>query len=194
MAEQHHNDIQTVIRTPPPVRTNSDITQEVSGDVADAPQKDTQKSPPLRSLLTRPVVITIVNYAILAFFDMSSIALIPLIWSTPIEFGGLNLSPASIGLGMSAFGCMSGTFQFAVFPPLAKRFGLRWIFVVSIAVCAVIFALFPLENLTLRHAIGGHPTVTTWSLILLQLGLLGIHKMAFGKSLLSFSLDSHVDR
>jgi MFS family permease len=178
----------------PTSRTNSDIAQEASGDVADAPQKDTQKPPPLRSLLTRPVVITIVNYAILAFLDMSSIALIPLIWSTPIEFGGLNLSPASIGLGMSVLGCMGGIFPFAVFPPLAKRFGLRWIFVVSIAVCAVIFALFPLENLTLRHSIGGRPTVTTWLLILLQLALVGVHKMAFGKSLLSFSLDSHVDR
>ena len=80
-----------------------DIPQGESSDAGNAPLKDMQKPPPLRSLLTRPVLITIANYAMFAFLDMSALVLIPLIWSTPVEFRGLNSSPASIGLCMSVY-------------------------------------------------------------------------------------------
>ena len=116
----------------------------------------------------------------LAFLEVSALALIPVIWSTPVEFGGLNLRPVSIGSWMSVYGCMNGLFQFAIFPRVIGRFGLRPVLVVSVAVYTVIFAMFPLENLVLRHAVGG-PHMTIWLLILLQLGLLSIHKMGFSK-------------
>jgi hypothetical protein len=179
-----HHDPQTLIRTPPTVRINPDGTQEVSSETVDTTQKDTQTPPPLRSLLTRPVLITIANYSTLSLLEMTAVALIPLIWSTPVEFGGLDMSPASIGLGMSLYGCMGGIFQFAVFPRLVARFGLRWVFVTSVAICAVIFAIFPLENLVMRHAVGGRPNATLWLLIFLQLWSLSIHKMGFGKLLI----------
>lgn len=161
---------QTVIHTPPE-----------SSDPGEASSKDIRKLPPLRSILTRPVLITIASYAMLAFFEMSSLALIPLVWSTPIEFGGLNLSPLSIGLWTSAFGCISGILQFVVFPRAVRRFGLRPVFVAGVATCAVLFAMFPLENLVLRHSVGGRQNATAWLLILLQLGSLSINKMGFGK-------------
>ena len=172
---------QTVIRQPPQsVRVNSDIPQEESRVSGEGTVKDAQKQPRLRSLLTRPVRITIINHAMLAFLEVSALALIPLIWSTPVEFGGLNFRPVSIGSWMSVYGCMNGLFQFAVFPHVIGRFGLRPVLVVSIAVYAVIFAMFPLENLALRHAVGSsNPTI--WPLVLLQLGLLSVHKMGFGK-------------
>jgi hypothetical protein len=49
---------------------------------------------------------------------------------------------------------MDGTFQFAVFPRVVGRFGMRRVFVSSIAMAAVIFAMFPLENLVLRYTTG----------------------------------------
>ena len=183
MVEQHC--VQTVIRPHPPVRIEPGISQEDSTDTGDTPLKDVEKPLPLRSLLTRPVLITMANDATLSFLDMASEALIPLVWSTPVESGGLSFSPVSIGFWMSVYGGMSGVFQFAIFPRIVRHFGLRSVFVASIALCILIIAIFPLENLVLRHAIGG-PNLTVWLLILLQLGSLGIHKMGFGKLLPSF--------
>jgi hypothetical protein len=120
------------------------------------------------------------NYAMLSFLEMSAMTLIPLIWSTPGELGGLNFSPASIGLWMSVAGCTEGIFQFAVFPRVVGRFGMRRVFVSSIAIAAVIFAMFPLENLVLRHT---GPNAMIGLLIVLHFLSLGVHGMGFGKIL-----------
>jgi hypothetical protein len=144
--------------------------------------KDIQNLSPFNALLTRPVLITIANYAVLAFLEMSALTLIPLIWSTPVEFGGLNFSPATIGLWMSVSGCIDGIFQFAVFPRVVGRFGMRRVFVSSIAMAAVIFAMFPLENLVLRYTTGW-PDAITGLLILLHFSSLSIHSMGTGKIL-----------
>jgi hypothetical protein len=175
---------QTVIFTPStvpqPVRINSDVPQEESSSDPNAAPKDTQRPPPLRSVLTRPVLVSIANYAMLSLFETVSLALIPLIWSTSVRFGGLSMSPMSIGLWMSAFGCMDGIYQFLVFPYAVARFGPRSVFVASIAATAVVFIMFPLENLARRHAVDG-PSVAVWPLILLQLSSLSIQKMGFSK-------------
>ena len=118
----------------------------------------------------------------LSFLDMSAMTLIPLVWSTPVEFGGLNFSPVSIGLWMSVSGFMDGIFQFAGFPRVVGRFGMRRVLVSSIAMAAVIFAMFPLENLVIRHTTGGPDTMTVL-LILLHFLSLSIHGMGFGKIL-----------
>ena len=172
-----------MICTPPPARINSDMPQEESSGAVSTSQKDAQKPPPLRSLLTRPVLISIVNYAMISLLQMPSLALIPLIWSTPVKFGGLDLSPASIGLCMSAFGCMDGIFQFTVFPRVVRRFGLRRVFVTCIAACAVVIIMFPVENLMLRRAIGGS-TMTVWPLIFVQLLSNSTLRMGYSKSLI----------
>ena len=180
------DDTQTMLRTPRPARIISDISQEESGDTIGASQKDAQKPPPLRSLLTRPVLISIANHSMIALLETGSLALIPLVWSTPVKFGGLDLSPASIGLCMSAFGCVDGIFQFTVFPRAVGRFGLRRVFATCIVACAVVIIMFPLENVTLRHimAIGGS-TMVVWPLIFVQLLSFSTHRMGFSKSLIS---------
>ena len=180
-----------MVHAPPLARINSDsILQE---DVVDAPQNAAQKPPPLRSLLTRPVLISIANYAMVSFLDMAFLALIPLIWSTPVEFGGLNFKPVSIGLGMSLYGCVDGVCQFAIFPRLVTRFGLRRVYITCIAFCAVLVILFPFENLVLRRAIGGS-AVAIWPLIGLQLLSLSIFNMGYSESVpISLSTQEPVD-
>src|SRR5260221_2792592 len=128
---------------------DSDPSREETGDTPDP--MDMEKPLPLRDLLTRPVLVSVANYSTLALLGMVSAALMPLIWSTPIEFGGLDLSPASIGVWLSVYGCMNGVFQFVVFPRAVKRFDLRSIFATSIGVFALVYIMYPLENLTLRH-------------------------------------------
>jgi hypothetical protein len=151
-----------MIHAPPLARFNSDSMLQREATDASAPQNATQKPPPLRrSLLTRPVLVSIANYAMVSFLDMAFLALILLMWSTPVEFGGLNFGPVSIGFGMSLYGCVDGICQFAFFPRRVARFGLRRVYVTGIAFCAVLVILFPLENLILRRAIGGS-TVAIW--------------------------------
>ncbi|KAH9015510.1 MFS general substrate transporter [Lactarius hengduanensis] len=130
------------------------------------------------SILTRPVLISISSYSILALLCMASVALAPLVWSTSIELGGLGLSPSSIGLWMSGYGCMNGIVQYAFSPRLISRFGPRAVFLTSVSICALIYALFPFENLALRYAFGGSE-VAERLLITLQISLFCVAQMGF---------------
>jgi len=114
----------------------------------------------------------------LALLTAAGVALIPLVWSTSVELGGLGLSPASIGLWMSGYGCMSGIVQYVFFLRFISRFGPRGVVLTSVSVCALIYASFPFENLALRHASSG-PTGAEKLLIMLQLSSLGIGEMGF---------------
>ncbi len=166
-----------------PSETSSNAAGEEPASISHVlPPKGVEKPPPLRSVLTRPVLISISSYAMLVLLSTAAIALIPLVWSTSVELGGLGLSPASIGLWMSGYGCMNGVFQYAFFPRLVSRFGPRGVFLTSVSMCALIYVLFPFENLAFRHASGG-PKVAERLLITLQLLSLGIAEMGFSKSI-----------
>ncbi|KAH9005485.1 MFS general substrate transporter [Lactarius hatsudake] len=157
----------------------SDTAGEESASISHPlPPKASEKPPPLRSILTRPVLISISSYAMLALLSMAAVALIPLVWSTSVEFGGLGLSPASIGLWMSGSGCVNGVVQYAFFPRFVSRFGPRAVFLASISMCALIYALFPFENLASRHTFGGSK-VTKRLLIVLQISSLSIAQMGY---------------
>jgi hypothetical protein len=161
--------------------TNMDVVPEESRDSLDASPKDEQKPLPLRAVLTKAVMISVLNYATLALLDIVALSLIPLIWSTSVEFGGLNFSPASIGLCISVYGFMSGVFQFIFFPRLVGRFGPRWVLFASIAAYAVVYTMFPLENLASRYAVGDGSSTTLWLLIFLQLWSLAVSEMGYSE-------------
>jgi len=78
-----------------------DTLREEPSDNPDLPPTDAEKPLPLRSLLTNPVLISVANYTMLALLGMVAAALMPLIWSTPIEFGGLDVSPDRIEVWLS---------------------------------------------------------------------------------------------
>ncbi|KAH9059729.1 MFS general substrate transporter [Lactarius vividus] len=134
---------------------NSDLLRVGEGEILDGPAKDTEEPLPLRALLTRPVVMSIANYGMIALLNMSGGALIPLVWSTSVEFGGLGMSPASIGSWMAVYGFMNGTFQFVAFPRVVGRFGPRRVFIASIIFFFPVYMMFPIENLALRHSSHG---------------------------------------
>ncbi|KAI0298429.1 hypothetical protein B0F90DRAFT_1732264 [Multifurca ochricompacta] len=157
--------------------------REGPNDTLDEEPSNPKKLLPLRSVLIRPVVISIANYAMLALVSMAATALIPLVWSTSVEFGGLGLRPVSIGLWMSSYGFFNGAFQSAFFPLMARRFGPQRVFVTSVAVCAIIYTMFPLENL----AAGGGSKATVWLLMFLQLLSLSISDTGFSSIFLFIS-------
>ncbi|KAH9016224.1 MFS general substrate transporter [Lactarius pseudohatsudake] len=161
----------------PLARPNSYTPQ---GETNDSPDLDmtsneSDKPLPLRSVLTKPVVITTIDHALLMVLNGAAMSYIPLVWSTPVEYGGLNLSPASIGLGLSLYGGMGGFFQFIFFSHFVSRFGLRRVLIFSIASCAVIYTLFPFENLAVAS---GGPNLVVWLLIILQMSSLCVFDMA----------------
>ena len=164
-------------------RTSSDASQEEAGDSSalDITTDGSDKPLPLLSVLTKPVVVALANYAMLTLLNGVLESYFPLVWSTPVEYGGLNLSPASIGLWLSLYGGMNGIFQFFFFSRFISRFGLRRVFIFSIVSSAVILAVFPFENLAV--AAGSGPNLIVWLLIIVQLSSLCIFDMGYGEFL-----------
>ncbi|KAH9023398.1 MFS general substrate transporter [Lactarius pseudohatsudake] len=175
---------------PRPSETSVDTAGDETATISHVlPPKGSEKPPPLRSILTRPVLISISSYAMLSLLGTASDALIPLVWSTSVEFGGLGLSPASIGLWMSGYGWINGIVQYVLFPPFVSRFGPRSVFLTSVSMCALIYAIFPFENLALRHAThaSGGSEVAKRLLIMLQLSAVGFAEMGYSASYMYIS-------
>ncbi|KAI9570507.1 hypothetical protein HD554DRAFT_2170112 [Boletus coccyginus] len=63
------------------------------------------------TLLKTYSVIPIANYVTLGFVKISVIALLPLFYSSPIEIGGLGLSPSVIGISLTMLGIVDGSVQ-----------------------------------------------------------------------------------
>ena len=141
--------------------------------------KDAEEPLPLRALLTRPVVVSVANYCVIGLLDIMGGVLIPLVWSTPVEFGGLGMTPVSIGLWMGGYGFMNGIFQFIVFPRIVGRIGPQRVFITSILCYIPIYVILPLENLALRHSSRGLNLAATL-LIMLQLLATSFATMGFG--------------
>ncbi|KAH9018120.1 major facilitator superfamily domain-containing protein [Lactarius pseudohatsudake] len=172
---------------PRPSETSSDAAREGPASISPILSPNgSEQPPPLRSILTRPVLISISSYAMLSLLGTAAHALIPLVWSTSVEFGGLGLNPASIGLWMSGYGWINGIVQYVLFPPFVSRFGPRSVFLTSVSMCALIYAIFPFENLALRHASGGSE-VAERLLIMLQLLSVGFAEMGYSASYMYIS-------
>ncbi|KAH9046408.1 MFS general substrate transporter [Lactarius deliciosus] len=154
------------------IDSSSRRSQERSGS------RDAEQPQPLRALLTRPVLTSVANYASLALLYIAAVALMPLVWSTPIALGGLGLTTASIGLSLSAYGCASALLQLAFFPRLVARFGPGRVVVTSTAAFAVFYILFPFENALARR--GADVAAVVWPLIALQLLSRSVTDMGFG--------------
>ena len=139
-----------------------------------APKQD--QPLPLRQLLTRPVLLSISSYAMIALLDMAAMALIPLVWATPVELGGLDFNPASIGLWLSGYGCLNGVVQFTMFPRIVARLGPGRVILTSVAAYVLIYTMFPLENLAARAR-----SASVWLLVVIQLASICITDMGFSE-------------
>jgi hypothetical protein len=132
----------------------------------------------LRSLLIPTIVIPIANYAVLAFLDVSLLALLPLFLSTPIYLGGLGFAPSSIGSWLALLGFMNGIFQTLFFAKIVVWLGPKRLFCVSVSCLAPAMTMFPIMS-WLVHSRGMVDHTTTFAL-LSQLVLIVIWDMAFG--------------
>ncbi|KAJ2926053.1 hypothetical protein H1R20_g11034, partial [Candolleomyces eurysporus] len=113
-----------------------------------------EKRPPLSQLFVPSFVITIANFGLLAFVDMSMSALIPLVYSTPIEYGGLGMDPLQIGTIMGTFSILNGVFSGLFLGSLIRRYGTLSIYQMGIFSFFVVIAGFPVGNALARRAGG----------------------------------------
>jgi len=125
-------------------------------------------------------VISVSNYASLAFIDMAMLALLPLFYSSPIEHGGLNLSPSTIGTLLGTFGLLNGVFQAVFFAKIIKRFGAKNLFITGISSSILIFLLFPVINLLAVRS--GRVSPVVWVAVVCQLVIAIVMDMSYGKN------------
>ncbi|KAF8875931.1 major facilitator superfamily transporter [Infundibulicybe gibba] len=107
---------------------------------------------PVRDLLTRPVIISISNYMVLAFLEIMLDALLPLFFAMPIRIGGLGFGPSTIGYIMGLYGVGVGVFEATFFAPTTRRFGERRIFLGGIMSFMPMFLLLPVMNYIARRS------------------------------------------
>jgi hypothetical protein len=128
--------------------------------------KPPQESPvPFRELLVPPVIVSVMNYATLAFLDGAVFSILPLFCATPVEFGGLGFSPLLIGQILSVVGFTGGFFQALLFARIVDRWGVRRVFFTTMCNFVPLFLMFPVISY-LAHQRGMTPLV--WGLFVVQ--------------------------
>lgn len=145
----------------------------------DGPTESTEKPPvvPLRSLLTRRVIIAAGNYATLSLIDIAFRSIQPLFLSTPIELGGLGMPPQVIGNVLSIYGIFNGILQVFFFAKIIDRWGSRNTFVWGMTCAIPAFALYPIINWIARTE-GVTPIV--WILVLVQIFMSIGYSLCYG--------------
>ncbi|CAG8724817.1 16444_t:CDS:2, partial [Acaulospora colombiana] len=124
-------------------RTSLDKEQEESLLPAESTEKPTKLNAPipLRTLLTRKIILSVINYHILAILEISLISVMPVFFASC-----LHMEPSSIGLIMGVMGFVNGIIQITCFVPLHRRLGTRNIFTLGLASFLLIWCCFPLIN------------------------------------------------
>jgi len=150
---------------------------EASAQVGNSSEAIDDDGPsPLRNLMTKPVLLSIASYGMLAFSDISFFALQPLFYSTDIEYGGLGFNIPTIGMCLGIYGCMNCVLQASLFPKLVARFGIKRSFVFGMSIFIPLFAMFPVIN---HFARVSGMSWRIWVLVIFQLLLAVIMDSSF---------------
>ncbi len=127
--------------------------------------------------MTFRVIIAGSNYAFLSLVDISFRAIQPLFFSTPVELGGLGLSPSTIGNILSAYGIFNGCFQIFFFARIHDYWGSKKVFIAGITSGIPLFLSFPVINYIAREQ--GY-SATLWAAVGAQTLLSIMPSMSYG--------------
>ncbi|EIW57757.1 MFS general substrate transporter [Trametes versicolor FP-101664 SS1] len=120
----------------------------------------------LPSIMVPRVLYPILNYGFLALIDQSVTVLVPLMYSTSIDIGGLGFDPFTIGIIQGVGGFVGGIIQIFTFPYMHRKLGSKKLYICSYSMYFVIFALFPLNSFVTKRA--GEAAAATWALVVVQ--------------------------
>jgi hypothetical protein len=140
---------------------------------------------PLRELFVFRIMISIANYWALAFLGIAYATLLPLFYSTPIEYGGLGLPPLMIGLCLGCYQLLNGLFQAFFFTTFIRIWGPKRVFMSSMTAFIPIFAMFPVIQLFARQ---WGLSAFIWVLVGVQLFLGIIMRMSYSESFSSVNM------
>ncbi|KAF9515288.1 hypothetical protein BS47DRAFT_1484656 [Hydnum rufescens UP504] len=135
------------------------------------------RSASLLSILTKPVIISVANYCLLAFISMAYSVLQPLFLSTPIQRGGLGLDPARIGYILTAQSAVGALCVLMLSARLQQNFGVNTVFSMTMAVFMVLHGAFPVMNALARE---DRISWQVWFILAVQLVLHGLVEIGFG--------------
>ena len=134
-------------------------------------------APPLKALLTTPVIVAVLNYSLLALSEISFTAILPVyLASSP-----LSLTPRTIGIFIGGMGIFNGIFQTVFTAALMERWGAKRVYQVSVCAYFPLWALFPIAVRTATaDASGSYPWILC-PLACVGVVLATIMDMAFSK-------------
>ncbi|KAI0671932.1 major facilitator superfamily domain-containing protein [Trametes maxima] len=155
-----------LIGTSPPLADAKDEKAVI--DAQGEPVEINQEERPvtLRSILVPRVLYPILNYGFVSLIDQAVTVLVPLMYSTSIELGGLGFDPFTIGVVQGVGGFVIGIVQIFTFPYMHRKFGSKRLYIGSYITYIVVFAMFPLNSFVTRRA--GRVTAATWALVVAQ--------------------------
>lgn len=134
-------------------------------------------APPIKALLTAPVIIAVLNYSLLALSEISFVAILPVyLASSP-----LSLTPKAIGIFIGGMGIFNGIFQALCTAALMKRWGAKRMYQVSVCAFFPLWALFPIAiRMATADNVDSYPWIL-WLLACIGVMLATIMDMAFSK-------------
>jgi hypothetical protein len=109
--------------------------------------------------------VTLVNYGILSFLDASLYSTFPLLLASPIESGGLNFPPKTIGYMLGTASLCHGLIQAFCFARILKLWDSKKVYAASIIAYIFLFIMMPITNALARRA--GRVTPVIWGLLVL---------------------------
>ena len=117
--------------------------------------------------MTPRVSAAVINQGIVSFCDIAVQVLMPLMWSSSLEHGGLGFTPYAIGLTLGVYGIVNVSLQVTLLGKLIRRFGPRTVMIISFPAFLVSLACFPLEGYLARRA--GYVDWRVWIVIMIHL-------------------------
>jgi len=145
----------------------------------DTKYPEAARKPGLNIIFTRPILMTLLNHIFLTFIDMSNFALLPLMYSTPIEYGGLGLDPLHIGIILGTSGLVNSIVQVNVLGPIIRRFGPRKVYRVSSLFFLVMIGMYPVLRFLIKRS--GRVDGFIVAAIAVQVGLEVTVYMSYGE-------------
>ncbi|KAI5868528.1 MFS general substrate transporter [Durotheca rogersii] len=136
-------------------RLRSASVPSVSWDELDLERRSEESNLGISRIFTRPVVINIVSFGILAFHTMTFDQLFPVFLSTappehrrpislPFKFvDGFGLDSQAVGIILSAQGAYQLAVNMFIIPPVLKRFGARQLFRFLVIVYFLLYLVTP---------------------------------------------------
>lgn len=122
----------------------SSVHEEVSQRVnAIIPIGDIDEASRFKELIRPGLIIALLNYACISFLDQAQQILVPMVYTSAVDQGGLGLSPEEMTRIAARWGSYNTLGQLLLFPRLLKRYGPKKVYATCLTWMVAFFSLFP---------------------------------------------------